>query len=320
MRKGSVPGVVLLVVLCAFGVSAFAQSYPTRPVRILIPYGAGSGVDVVVRLLAEPLGKALGQPIVPENRAGGGGTVATAHVAAQAPDGYTVLSDSSSHTIAPALLQGLAFDTARDFAGVTTLVENPLVLVTSRGKGYQSVRDIIAAARANPGKITFGSAGVGTTTHISAEKIRIAAGFDALHVPYKSTTDGLIEVIAGRIDYIYTAVTSAQANVREGKLVALAVVGRRVPVLPDVPSIEEIVPNAGHGSWIGVMVSSKTPRDVVQRLNQEIVRAMQGPEMKERLAKLGMEPWTMSPEEFDAMRRRELTENARVVKALNLKM
>jgi tripartite-type tricarboxylate transporter receptor subunit TctC len=305
--------------LCLFAHGAYAQGYPTRPIRILIPYGPGTGVDVVVRLLAEPLGKSLGQPIVSENRAGAAGTVATTHVAAQPADGYTLLSDSSSHTIAPSLMPNLPFDTARDFAGVTTLIENPLVMVAARAKGYQSVRDLIAAAKANPGKINYASAGVGSSTHISGEKLRIGAGFEALHVPYKSTTDALVEVMAGRIDYTYTALTSALANVRDGKLVALAMASRRNVLLPDVPAVEEIVPNAGYATWIGIMVLAKTPRDIVQRLNQEIVRAMHTQDMKDRLVKLGTEPWTMSAEEFDALRRRELADNARLVKAIDIR-
>jgi tripartite-type tricarboxylate transporter receptor subunit TctC len=318
------PGLLLrFTATLAFGLSAgtlLAQTYPARPIRILIPYGPGTGVDVVVRLLAEPLGRSLGQPVVSENRTGAAGTVATAHAASQPADGYTLLSDSSSHTIAPSLMPNLPFDTGRDFVGVTTLIDNPLVMVTARSKGYQSVRDLIAAAKANPGKINYASAGVGSSTHISAEKFRIAAGFEALHVPYKSTTDGLVEVLAGRIDYTYTALTSALANVRDGKLVALAMVSRRNNVLPDVPPIEEVVPGAGYTSWVGIMAHSRTPRDIVQRLSQEIARAMNTPDMKERLAKLGTEPWTMSPDEFDALRRKELADNARLIKAIDIRM
>lgn len=307
----------LFLSMAAFG--AAAQQYPARTVKVLIPYGPGSGIDVVIRALNEALSKNLGQPFVPENRPGAAGTIAAAHVLAQPADGYTLLSDSSSHTIVPSLMAHLPYDTAKDFAGVTTLIENPLVLVTGASKGYKTLNDLIAAAKAKPGSITYASAGVGSSTHISAEKFRIGAGLEGLHVPFKSSTDGLVEVMAGRIDFTYTALASALAGIRDGRLVPLAMVSRRVAVLPDVPSIDEIVSGASYSTWLGIMVPAKTPRDVVQRLNQEIVKVMQTPEMKERLAKLGAEPWTMSPDEFDALRRKELVDNERLVKTAGIK-
>ena len=287
---------------------------------MLIPYGPGSGIDVVVRMLNEALGKNLGQSFVAENRAGAAGTIAAAFVASQPPDGYTILSDSSSHTIIPSLRPNMPFDTAKDFAGVTTLIENPLVLVVARARGISTLQELIAAGKAKPGSITYASAGVGTTTHISAEKFRIGAGIEGLHIPFKSSTDGLAEVMAGRIDFTYTALASAQSGIRDGRLVALAMVSKRVAVMPEVPAVDEIVPNAGYSTWLGIMVPAKTPRDIVMRLNQEIIKAMTTPEMKDRMAKLGTEPWTMSPDEFDALRRRELVDNERLVKAAGIKM
>ncbi len=314
-------GIGLCAWLLAGGAFVAAQepAYPTKPVKVLIPYGPGSGIDVVVRLLNEALGKSMGQSFVAENRAGAAGTIAAAHVLAQAADGYTLLSDSSSHTIVPSLMAGIPFDTARDFSGVTTLIENPLVLVVARSRGINTVAELIAAAKARPESITYASAGVGTTTHISAEKFRLGAGWSGLHIPFKSSTDGLLEVMAGRIDFTYTALASAQAGMRDGKLVALAMVSRRVGVMPDVPAIDEVVPNANYSTWLGILVPSKTPRPIVNRLNREIVKAMNAPDMKERLAKLGSEPWTMSPEEFDTLRRRELVDNERLVKAAGIK-
>lgn len=319
MRVKGLRRIVLGTGLAILSASAFAQNYPSKPIKVLIPYGPGSGIDVVVRQLNEALSKNLGQAFVSENRAGAAGTIAASYVLSQPADGYTLLSDSSSHTIVPSLMASIPFDTARDFVGVTTLIENPLVLVTARSKGIQSVRELIAAAKAKPGSITYASAGVGTTTHLSAEKFRLGAGFEGLHIPFKSSTDGLVEVMAGRIDFTYTALASAQSGIRDGKLVALAMVSRRVGVMPEVPAIDEIVPNAGYSTWLGIMVAAKTPRDIVQRLNQEIIKVMTSPDMKERLAKLGSEPWTMSPEEFDALRRRELVDNDRLIKAAGIK-
>lgn len=306
--------------LWALAACALAQAYPSRPVRVLIPYGPGSGIDVVVRMLNEALGKNLGQSFVAENRAGAAGTIAAAFVASQPADGYTILSDSSSHTIIPSLRPNMPFDTAKDFAGVTTLIENPLVLVVARSRGINTLQELIAAGKAKPGSITYASAGVGTTTHISAEKFRIGAGIEGLHIPFKSSTDGLAEVMAGRIDFTYTALASAQSGIRDGRIVALAMVSKRVAVMPDVPAVDEIVPNSGYSTWLGIMVPAKTPRDIVMRLNQEIVKAMHTPEMKDRMAKLGTEPWTMSPDEFDALRRKELVDNERLVKAAGIKM
>ena len=309
---------IAFLVLSLTTTVAFSQAYPSRPVKVLIPYGPGSGIDVVVRALNESLSKNLGVPFVSENRPGATGTIAAAYVLSQPADGYTILSDSSSHTIAPSLMASIPFDTGRDFAGVTTLIENPLVLVTGAGK-YKTAQELIAAAKAKPGSITYASAGIGSSTHISAEKFRIGAGFQGLHIPFKSSTDGLTEVLAGRIDFTYTALPSALSGIREGKLVPLAMVSRRVPVMPNIPSVSEIVPGANYSTWLGIMVSSKTPRDIVDRLNREIVKAMNAPEMKDRLQKLGSEPWTMSPDEFDALRRKELVDNERLVKAAGIK-
>ena len=305
--------------LCLLAGAVLAQSYPSRPVRVLVPYGPGSGIDVVVRQMNEALSRNMGQAFVAENKPGAAGTLAAAYVLSQPADGYTILSDSSSHTIVPSLMANIPFDTARDFSGVTTLIENPLVLVTGRAKGYSSAAELIAAAKAKPGSITYASAGIGSSTHISAEKFRIGAGFEGLHIPFKSSTDGLTEVMVGRIDFTYTALASALPGIRDGKLVPLAMVSRRVAVLPNVPAVGEIVPGANYSTWLGVMVSSKTPRDIVQRLNQEIVKVMSTPDMKDRLAKLGTEPWTMSPEEFDALRRKELVDNERLVKTAGIK-
>lgn len=308
------------MLLSMVATSVVAQQYPSKPVKVYVPYGPGTGVDVAARLVSEALAKNLSQPFVIENRPGAAGTIATALVAAAAPDGYSVLVNASSHTSVPALMRNLPYDAARDFAGVTTLAESPLVLVTSKSRGFQTVKQLIAAAKSKPGSITFASAGVGTATHIAAEKFRLAAGFEALHVPFKSTTDALVDVMTGRIDYLYTALVSALGGIRDGRLVALAVGARRSSVLPDVPTIVEAgVPNADYSLWFGMFVGAKTPRDIVNRLNRETVKVLATPELKDRLAKIGAEPFTMTPEEFDTMIRREIVENERLVKAAGIK-
>ena len=308
----------ILLSIVATGV--VAQQYPAKAVKVYVPYGPGTGVDVAARLISEALARNLSQPFVIENRPGAAGTLATGLVAAAAPDGYSVLVNASSHTSVPALMRNLPYDAARDFAGVTTLAESPLVLVTAKARGLQTVKQLIAAAKAKPGSITFASAGVGTATHIAAEKFRLAAGFEALHIPFKSTTDALADVTTGRIDYLYTALVSALGGIRDGRLVALAMGSRRSSLLPDVPTIVEAgVPNGDYSLWFGMFVGAKTPRDIVNRLNGETVKLLATPELKDRFAKIGAEPFTMTPEEFDAMIRREIVENERLIKAAGIK-
>ena len=299
---------------------ALAEDYPARPVRVVVPYGPGTGVDVVARLVSETLANKLGQSFVIDNRPGAAGTIGVATVAAAPATGYSILVNASSHTSVPAIMRNLPYDAARDFAGVTLLGESPLVLVIARSRGVRSVSELIAAAKAKPGSISFGSAGVGTATYVSAEKFRRAAGFEAVHVPYKSTTDALVDVMAGRIDYTYTALVSALPGVQDGRLAALALGSRRSPVLPNVPTIVEAgVPNADYSLWFGMFVPAKTPRDIVHRLNRETVQALATAELKEKLAKIGVEPITLTPEQYDALIRRELIENERLMKAAGIK-
>lgn len=312
----SITGACLFVAVAG----ASAQSFPSRPIRAVIPYGPGTGVDVVARIVGEGVAKNLGQTFIAEQKVGAAGTIAAAYVASAPGDGYTLLFDSSAHTSVPALMQNLPFDTARDFSGVTTLIENPLVLVTGQTRGYKTVAELVAAGKAKPGSINFASGGIGTSTHISAEKFRMAAGFEAVHVPFKSTTEAITEILGGRMDFTYTALTSALSGIRDGRLVALAMSARRSSVLPNVPTITEAgVQNATYSSWVGMMVSSKTPRDIVNRLYQETVKVLAQPDVMERLAKIGAEPNTMTPDDFDALRRRELVENAQLMKTSGIK-
>jgi tripartite-type tricarboxylate transporter receptor subunit TctC len=307
-------------VLALSAQAVLAQSFPSKPIRAIIPYGPGTGVDVVARMVGEGIARNLGQTFIAEQKVGAAGTIAAAFVASAPGDGYTLLFDSSAHTSVPALMQNLPFDTARDFSGVTTLIENPLVLVTGQSRGYKAVADLVAAGKARPGSINFASGGIGTSTHISAEKFRMAAGFEAVHVPFKSTTEAITEILGGRMDFTYTALTTALAGVRDGRLVALAMSARRSSVLPNVPTITEAgFANATYSSWVGMMVSSKTPRDIVNRIYQETVKVLAQPDIQERLAKIGAEPNTMTPDEFDALRRRELVENVQLMKATGIK-
>jgi tripartite-type tricarboxylate transporter receptor subunit TctC len=301
--------------------AAAAQDFPARQVRILVPYGPGTGIDLAARVVAERLSRDSGQPFVVENRTGAGGTIAAAAVAAAAADGYTLLANASAQTSLPALYKNLPFDGRRDFVGVAILGTSPLVLVTSKAKGWTKVMDLVDAGKSKPGALSFASAGVGTTTHLSAEKFRMAAGFQALHVPYKSTTDALTEVMTGRIDFLITTVPSAIGPVKEGRLVALATGMRRAPALPDVPTLAEAgVRGAESDTWFGIFAPSKTPRDVVAKLHADIHKATAAPEVRERLVRMGTDPAAMGLDEIDAMLKREFVENEQLIKAVGVKL
>jgi tripartite-type tricarboxylate transporter receptor subunit TctC len=314
---------MLVAVAALFASIASAQtpSYPNKIVHIIVPFSPGSATDIISRTIADKLSASLGQPVVVENRPGAGGTIGAGVVAASAPDGYTLLVQSSGHTVNPHIYSNLTYDTLRDFAGVTTLVNLPNALIIAPSKGIRSVQELVAAAKAKPGQFNYASAGSGSATHMNAEKFRVAAGFDAVHIPFKGTPEGITEVIAGRVDYFFAPLVSALPMIKDGKVIALAVgSAKRSSVLPDVPTtVEAGVAGSDYNFWIGMLVPAKTPRDIVARLNQETLKALQAPEVRERLSKLGAEPMPMSPEQFDAYIREELAANARIVKAAGIK-
>lgn len=251
----------------AIATCAFSQAYPSKPVKVIVPYGSGTAIDVIVRQLNEVLAKAFEQPFITENRSGASGTIGTAAVATAAPDGYTILATASTHTSAPAYMP-VPYDPLRDFAGVTTITDSPLVLVVAKSSGITSVKELVSAAKARPGSLTFATAGVASSSHLTAEKFRFAAGFDALHVPFKSTPDAFAEVLAGRVTYTFTGIASAVPFFNDGRLVPLAMGGlRRSSALPDIPTTEESIPNAGYPGWLGILVPAKTPRDIINRLH-----------------------------------------------------
>jgi tripartite-type tricarboxylate transporter receptor subunit TctC len=312
---------VAAIGLAASIASAQTPGYPNKIIHIIVPFSPGSATDIIARTIADKLSSSLGQPVVVENRPGAGGTIGAGVVAASAPDGYTLLVQSSGHTVNPHIYTTLTYDTLRDFAGVTTLVNLPNALIIAPSKGIKSVQELVAAAKAKPGQLNYASAGSGSATHMNAEKFRAAAGFDAVHIPFKGTPEGITEVIAGRVDYFFAPMVAALPMIKDGKVLALAVgSAKRSSVLPDVPTtVEAGVAGSDYNFWIGMLVPAKTPRDIVTRLNQEVLKALQAPDVIERLSKLGAEPLTMSPEQFDAYIREELAANARIVKAAGIK-
>lgn len=301
--------------------SALAQGYPAKPIKFVVPFSAGSATDIVARTVGEAMGKSMGQTILVENKLGAGGTIATAQVAKSEPDGYTVLIHSSGHALNPSLYPNLGYDTLKDLTGVTTLAAIPNVLVVNPSKGWKTQAELIAAVKAQPGKFNYASAGIGSGTHLNAEIFRLQSGIDALHVPYKGTPDAMTNVIGGANDWFFAPLASALPLIRDGRLQALSVSTKtRASTLPQVPtSIEAGLPDSDYTLWVGMIVPSGTPAAVVKKLHDEALKALATPELKERMAKLGADPFTMSPDAFNAYIKSEMEVAARIVKAANLK-
>ncbi len=256
-----------------------------------------------------------------ENRTGAGGTIAAAFVAKSDADGYTFLVHSVAHTIAPSLYPKLSYEPARDFAAIIPLGVSPNVLVVSPAKGFKNIGDLVAAGKAKPGSLTFSSVGVGTATHLSAERFRASAGMEAVHVPFRGGPQAMSEVMAGRVDFFFGPAGLVLPHVREGKLVALAVNGaQRSAALPDVPTTGEAgFANAEYPIWFGIFLPAKTPRDIVDKLHRETLKALQVSQVREKLAGLAVDPMIMTPTEFDAYVEREIAVNAALVKMAGLK-
>ena len=321
--KGEIMRKTLAWLLAALAAPlAWAQpAYPDKPIHFIVPFTAGSGTDIVARTIADPMSRALGQPIVVENRPGAGGTLGAAQVAKSAPDGYTLLVHSAGHVANPSIYLSLPYDTARDFAGVTPLASLPNVLIVSPAKGWKTVSDLVEQARANPGKLNYASAGIGSATHMNAEIFRDSAKFQAVHVPFKGTPEAMTETATGRVDFFFAPLSSALPLIRDGRLQALAVgTSTRSPVLPNVPTtIEAGFPKSDYIFWVALLAPAGTPKAVIDRLNAEAVKALASPEVKEKLAVLGAEPMPMTPAEFDAFIRSETARMAVVIKNAGIK-
>jgi tripartite-type tricarboxylate transporter receptor subunit TctC len=301
---------------------ARAQAWPNKTIRLIAPFSAGSTVDVVGRLLLEPLSQQLGQTIVMENRVGAGGMTGATMVARSDPDGYTILITSSAHSAIPAIYANVPYDTARDFAAVGSLGSSPNVTVVSPDKGFKTLKDLVAAAKSRKGGLTYATAGVGSATHLSTERLRVAAGFEAVHVPFKGMPEALTEVMTGRVDFSCSSIPPAVPLIRSGKLIALSVTTpKRSPALPDVTtSIEAGYPNSDYTFWVGMFLPAKTPREIVNRLNQEVQKVLQSPGMDKRIAQNGIDPMPITPQAFDALIQKEVAENMALVKAAGIKV
>ena len=310
----------VLAASLATPLTGFAQAFPSKPVKLLSGASAGSASDIIGRAVAEKLQAELGVSVVMENKVGASGIIAAQATLAAPPDGHTVFIYTAAHTVTP-LISKLPYDALRDFAGVTPLAVVPNVMVVAPLKGYKSVKDVIDAARAKPGQLNYASVGVGTATYMNAEKFRIATGISAVHVPYKGSPEAITETVAGRVDYFFAPLVSALPMIKAGKLMALAVgTTKRSGLLPDVPTLAEAgVAKSDYLFWVGMLVHAKTPRDVVARINQATLKALQAPDVRERLTALGAEAMPMSPEQFDALIKDELASNAEIIKAAGIK-
>jgi tripartite-type tricarboxylate transporter receptor subunit TctC len=305
----------------AVGTIAEAQTWPAKPLQAIVPTAAGSLADLIPRVVFDQLSRQLGQPIVVENRTGAGGTIAAAFVAKSQADGYTLLVHSNAHTIAPALYPMLSYNPARDFAAVTPLGTSPHVLVVSPTKSFKTFRDLVAAGKAKPGSLTFASVGVGTATHLSAERFRASAGIDAVHVPFRGGPQAVAEVIAGRVDFFFGPVGLVLPQIRDGKLVALVVNGsRQSAALPNVPTTSEAgLANAEFPIWFGMFAPAQTPRAIVDKLHDETRTALQAADVTDKLARLAIDPMTMTADQFAAFVQKEIAANAALVRMAGIK-
>jgi tripartite-type tricarboxylate transporter receptor subunit TctC len=304
--------------------TVFAQGeWPKAgPIKLVVPFTAGSGTDIVARLLGEKLSPALGAQVMIENKPGAGGTLGAAQVAKAPADGYTALIHSSGHLVNPALYPRLSYDTLKDFDGVTPLASLPNVLVVSPAKGYKDVADLVARVKASPGSFNYASAGNGSATHMNAEQFRVVAGLTAQHVPFRGTPEALTETITGRTDWFFAPLVSALPLIKDGRLQALAVgTAARSPVLPNVPSIVEAgFKDAAYTFWVGLFVAAKTPKAIVEKLHAETLKVLALPDVKERLEKLGAAPMPMAQAAFEKFLEDETAAAARLVKAAGIRV
>jgi tripartite-type tricarboxylate transporter receptor subunit TctC len=295
------PRLALGLAALAVCASASAQSYPAKPVRVVVPFAAGGAVDLLTRVLADKLGSALGQPIVVEPVVGAGGNIGATQVAKAAPDGYTLLmATTGTHTINPGLYKNMPFDAEKDFAPITEIASVPNLLVVNPSVPATSVKELVALAKAQPGKLSFASFGHGTSNHLSGELFKAVAGIDVLHVPYKNAPQAVLELVGGQVAFAFVNAPLALPQVRAGKLRALAVTGaKRSPAVPDLPTMAEAgLPDFVVESWYGLMAPAGTPEPVLRKLHDETVKVLAAPELSEAFRKQGADVVTTTPQQF----------------------
>jgi len=297
------------------------ESFPTKPIRIVIGFTPGGVPDITARLIAQKLTESWKQQVVVDNRTGAGGTIAAQIVAHANPDGYTLLSVSNAHAVAPAIYAKLPYDTIKDFAGITTTASGPALLLVSPALGAKSAKDLIALARAKPGQLNFSSAGVGSGTHFGAELFKSIAGIEVVHIPFKGIPEAITETMTGRVHFFLSPLASAMNLVKEGKVQAIGVTStQRVSQFPDIPTVAESgLPGFRWDFWYGLLAPEKTPRPVVARLNQEVTRILNLPDVRQRWSVLGAEPAPSTPEQFNQLIAGEIATLTKLARAANIK-
>ena len=300
---------------------ACAQGYPSKPIRFVVPYPPGGPLDTIARLLGQRVSESVKQPVIVDNKPGAGGNIGADVVAKSAPDGYTILMGAvATHAINPTLYASIPYDPIRDFQPVTQVASTPNVLIVNPSVPASNVREFIAYAKANSGKLNFGSGSTGSAGHLAGELFKTLAGVDMTHVPYKGAAPAMQDLIAGRVQLMFDNFASASTQVRAGKVRALAVTtGKRSELAPDLPTVAEVLPGFDINTWFGIFLPAGTPRDIVDRLHDEFVRALKLPEIREKMINLGAEPVGNKPEEFAAYIRAEAAKYAIVIKASGAK-
>ena len=315
-------GVLCIAISLLPLVSTGQDVWPSKPIKVIVPFGPGSAADASGRAVIDLLSKQLGQTIIVENRVGAGGTIGAGVVAKAAPDGYTLLIHSNSHTVTASTytLAQIGYDPARDLVGVAPLALTPSVFVTATSKGFATMQALIDHAKAKPDSINYASAGMGSVTHLGAERLKVAGNFTGTHIPTKSTPEAMTEVLSGRADYFLSPIGLAVPHIKAGKLVALAVSSsKRSNVLPNVPTTAEAgVVNAEYDTWMGMYAPAKTPKDILERLNREVAKVLRLPELQARYETIVMTPLIMSVDDFAVYLKKDFEMNAQLVKQAGL--
>lgn len=308
------------IALAAASPFAASQDWPTKPIRIIVPLTPGSGADIAGRIVARHLGEAFKQPVIVENRAGAGGQIGTQAVVKAEPDGYTLLIQSASHAANPAIYKTLPYDPLKDLVDVAILGITPYVMVSAKGGDYPTVKALIDTAKSKPGIVPFASAGVGSSTHLAAEYFAQVAGVKMLHIPYKGSPEAIQDAMTGRSSFYMAPINTVVGQMKDGKLAALGVsTRRRAEVMPDVPTLaEQGLADFDITLWFGVWAPAATPPAIVQKLNAQVNAILQGPEVREQFAKLGITPAPMKPDEFGRFVREQIDTYRRIVKQADI--
>lgn len=311
-----------VVSFAVVGAAGAAEKYPSKPIRMLVPFSAGSQTDIFARWIGDKVYEGWGQRVVVDNRPSAGGTIAAEYVLAANPDGHTMMMHATGHAANATLYSKLSYNVVKDFSGVSQVASVPNLLIVAPSLGVKSVKELIALAKSKPGQFNFSSAGIGSGTHVNGEMFKIMAGIDVTHVPYKGAPEALNEAIAGRVQFVFSPILVAAGQVTAGRALVLAVsTANRSPMFPNVPTVAEAgVAGFDFDQWYGLFVSSKTPRPIVNLANKEIVRILNLPDLKERMLTQGATPKPTTPDEFDKFVRSEVEKMGKVIIAAGAKV